>query len=74
MYNRRTQTRDAEVALIKKKKKIQDSNGHFQKLTNSLNKNLVKNKTQNIQTQMAEEYGAAVESPGWDGHCGWGET
>lgn len=56
------------------KKKIQDSNGHFQKLTNSLNKNLVKNKTQNIQTQMAEEYGAAVEIPGWDRHCGWGET
>lgn len=37
------------------KKKIQDSNGHFQKVTNSLNKNLMKNKTQNIQTKIAEE-------------------
>lgn len=48
-------------------KKTQDSNGHFQKVTNSLNKNLVKNKTQNIQTKIAEENKMLLWSGPWVG-------
>ena len=34
---------------------IQVSNGHFQKVTSSLNKNIAKNKTQNLQSTKAQE-------------------
>lgn len=54
MY-RQTQIRRFSFLKKKKIKTVTGISKHFQKVTNSLNRNLVKNKTQNIQTKIAEE-------------------
>lgn len=49
------QTQIRRILIKKKNKTVMGIFKHLQKVTNSLNRNLVKNKTQNIQTKTAEE-------------------
>lgn len=64
LKHRHTHTKSGETSY----KKIQVGNGHFQKVTSFLNKNLVKNKIQNRQKhKTAKEHEMLLQAGPWIG-------